>query len=67
MANGRRGDSNNEQCRGKQEHNENIGLGVHLKDYTDGDNIQGDVAGNAGNAGVGSTTSFAGMAVATEG
>jgi hypothetical protein len=44
-----------------------LGLGVHLNNYTDHGNILGDVAGNAANAGVGSTTSFAGVAVAAEG
>jgi hypothetical protein len=69
MANGRHGlgDSNNEQSSGKQEHNESIGLGVHLNNYTDHSDIQGDATGNAANAGVGSTTSFAGVAVAVEG
>ena len=41
-----------------------------MNNYTDDgnmNNIQGDVAGNAANAGVGSTTSFAGVAVAAEG
>lgn len=52
---------------GKQEHKENIVLGVQLNNYTDHSNIQGDVAGVAANAGVGSTTSFAGVAVAAEG
>lgn len=69
MANGRHGDSNNEQSGGKQEHTKNIGLGfrLHLNNYTDHGNIRGDVAGNAANARVGSTTSFAGVAVAAEG
>jgi hypothetical protein len=39
----------------------------YWNNYTDHDNIQGDVAGNAANARVGSTTSFAGVAVAAEG
>jgi hypothetical protein len=67
MANGRHGDNNNEQSSGKQEQNENIGLEVHLNNYTDHSNIQGDVVGSAANVGVGSTTSFAGVAVAAEG
>ena len=67
MANGRHGDSNSEQSSREQEYNENIGLGVHLSNYTDHSSIQGDVAGNAANAGVGSTTSFAGVAIAAEG
>ena len=48
-----------------KEHKERAGLGVHLSNYTDRSNNQGDVAGNAANARVGSTTSFAGVAVAT--
>jgi hypothetical protein len=67
MANGRHEDSNNEQGSGNQEHNEKIGLGVHLNNYIDHSSIQGDVVGNAANEGVGSTTSFAGVAVAAEG
>ena len=69
MANGRHGDSNSEQSSREQEYNENIGLGVHLNNYTDHSSIpsQGNVAGNAANAGVGSTASFAGVAVAAEG
>ena len=55
----RHGHSNNEQSRGKQKHNENTGLGVYFNSCTDHSNIQGDVAGNAANTGVGSTTSFA--------
>ena len=62
-ANGRHGhghgNSNNEQSRGKQKHNENTGHGVHLNNCADHSNIQGDVAGDAANTGVGSTTSFA--------
>jgi len=67
MANGRHEDSNNEQGSGNQEHNEKIGLGVHLNNYIDHSSIQGDVVGNAANEGVGSTTSFAGVAVAAVG
>ena len=45
-----------------------LGLGYTSNNYTDdGNDIQGDVAGNAANAGVGSTTSFPGVAVAAEG
>ena len=53
-----------------KEHKERAGLVVHLSNYTDRSNNQGDVAGNGGNGGnarVGSTTSFAGVAVATRG
>jgi hypothetical protein len=57
----------NSQSSGKQEHNENIGLGVHLNNYTDHSNIQGDVAGNAANAGSTTGASFVGVAVAAEG
>jgi hypothetical protein len=52
---------------GKQEHNENIGLGVHLNNYTDHSNIQGDVAGNTANAASTTGASFVGVAVAAEG
>ena len=53
MANGRHEDSNNEQSSRNQEHDRNIGLGVHLNNYINHSNIQGDVMGNAVNAGVG--------------
>jgi hypothetical protein len=66
IVNGSHGDSSNKQGRVKPEHNESIGLGVHLNSYTDHSSIQGDVAGNAANAGIGLTTSLAGVAVAAE-